>query len=57
MPVSLPPPTGGSQDPPSRDARLDTDSTPVLRVASEALAALGAAADRHVIARAMRIGL
>ena len=36
---------------------LDTDSTPALRVASEALAALGSAADRHVIARAMRIGL
>src|SRR5262245_3413945 len=57
MAVSLPPLTGGSKDPPVRDARVDTDSTPDLRVASEALAALGAAADRHVIARAMRIGL
>jgi eukaryotic-like serine/threonine-protein kinase len=57
MAVSLPPPAGASQDPPLRNARLDTDATPVLRVASEALAALGAAADRHVIARAMRIGL
>ena len=36
---------------------LDTDSVPGLRVASEALASLGAAADRHVIARAMRIAL
>jgi serine/threonine-protein kinase len=56
MAVSFPP-TGRSTDQPLRDARLDTDSTPVLRVASEALAALGAAADRHVIARAIRIGL
>jgi len=36
---------------------FDTDSTPALRVASEALASFGAAADRHAIARAMKIGL
>ena len=52
-----PPLRNGSNDPPLRDARLDSDSTPVLRIASEAVAALGAAADRHVIARAVRIGL
>ena len=36
---------------------FDSDSTPALRVASEALSSLGAAADRHVIERAMRIAL
>jgi eukaryotic-like serine/threonine-protein kinase len=59
MAASLPPVSGGSKDPPlrdvrPRDARLETDSTSVVRVASETL---GAAADRHVIARAVRIGM
>src|SRR5262245_31463424 len=48
--------TGESEDPPLRQG-LDTDSAPVVRVASEALASLGAAGDRQVIARAVRIGL
>src|SRR5262245_50460841 len=43
--------------PPPAKPLIETDTTPTLRVASEALAALGSAADRHVIARAMWIGL
>jgi eukaryotic-like serine/threonine-protein kinase len=44
--------------PPAVKPGTDTDTSPAtLRVASEALAALGSAADRHVIARAMWIGL
>lgn len=38
-------------------ADIGTDSGPSLRVASEALVAIGAAAERHVVTRALWIGL